>query len=57
MQNDSDEIPKESSSKPPKSTLKILEEVDKEMIHDVPPNFSDYNFTRIHENEEGKLRD
>lgn len=57
MSNNSDELEKDSSSKPPKSTLKILEEVDKEFIQDIPPNFSDYNFTRIHENEEGKLRD
>ena len=57
MQNNSDELEKESTSKAPKSTLKILEEVDKEIIQDIPPNFSDYNFTRIHQNEDGKLRD
>ena len=38
-----------------KSTLKILEEVDKEIIQDNPPNFSEYNFTREHQNEAGKL--
>ena len=55
MQNNQDDSYPDSSSKTPKSTLKILEEVDKEIISDVPPNLNDYNFTRIHDNEEGKL--
>ena len=47
------EKPAENSSKP---KLKILEEVDKEIIKDSPPNFNSYIFTRIHDNPEVKLR-
>lgn len=47
------EKPVENSSKP---KLKILEEVDKEIIKDNPPNFNSYIFSRIHDNTEGKLR-
>ena len=38
-----------------KSSLKILEEVDKEIIQDIPPNFSSYIFSRIHDNPDGQL--
>ena len=38
-----------------KNTLKILAEVDKEIIKDLPPNFTTHNYTRIHDSEEGKL--
>ena len=40
-----------------KSTLKILEEVDKQVIKDLPPNFNSYIYTRIHEDPEGKLHE
>ena len=54
----SDEISKnkEAADKiSPKSTLKILDEIDKEIIQDIPPNFSSYIFSRIHDNPDGKL--
>jgi len=38
-----------------KSTLKILEEVDKQVIRDFPPNFNSYIYTRIHDDQEGKF--
>lgn len=38
-----------------KSTLKILSEVDKEILKDNPPNFSSQNYIRVHNNQEGKL--
>lgn len=42
-----------SSKKKP--TLKILAEVDKEILKDIPPNFTTHNYTRVHDSEEGKL--
>lgn len=43
-----------SSANTGKSTVKILEEVDKQVIRDSPPNFNSYIFTRIHDDPEGK---
>ena len=42
---------------PKKPTLTILEEVDKEMIHDLPPNFNSFNYTRVHDRSEGTLNE
>ena len=59
-QNDEASHPKEksenSSENSTRPKLKILEEVDKEIIKDTPPNFNSYIFSRIHDNTEGKLR-
>lgn len=38
-----------------KSSLKILEEIDKAPVQDVPPNFNSYIYFRIHDDPEGKL--
>lgn len=45
----------ESSSSKKKSTLKILEEVDKEILKGTPPNFTSHNYTRVHDSDEGRL--
>jgi hypothetical protein len=45
------------SSSEKKITLKILEEIDKEFIEEVPPNFHAFFYTRIHNQSEGKLHE
>ncbi len=50
MENNTD-----STANSSKSSLKILEEIDKAPIKDLPPNFNSYIYTRIHDDSEGKL--
>lgn len=45
----------ESENKPKKSTIKILDERDKKILSDTPPNFKSTFFIRTHNNKNGFL--